>query len=234
MPLADVLSLKGPLSWFVWFLVLVVAMYFARVPAHRAIQTIMRGLYRGLRMTAISMNKAAENMSARNREVLLAAGRESAERVIEREFERIDAGVKRDLARVPCPQPAPERAGHQDGRGPSQEQGSAPHAARLGRRRREGRQHRLEGRSHGGPDPRGHSHLAQQGPEPGQGRLSQGDPGASPAPQGHDPLLAQSDSEPERDRQARSPACCSARRSSTATSTNTRTSSRRPTGRSGP
>ncbi len=101
MPLAEVFSLSGPVSWFIWFLVLVIAMYFARVPAHRAIQTIMRGLYKGLRMTATSLNKSAGTMSARNREVLLAAGREATERVIEREFERIDAGVKRDLSECP-------------------------------------------------------------------------------------------------------------------------------------
>lgn len=101
MPLADMLSLKGPVSWFIWFLVLVIAMYFARPQAHRVIQTIMRGLYRGLRMMAASLNKAAETMKARNREVLLAAGREAAERIVEREFERIDAGVKRDLSECP-------------------------------------------------------------------------------------------------------------------------------------
>ena len=38
---------------------------------------------------------------ARNREVLLAAGREAKERIIEREFERIDTAVRRDLAECP-------------------------------------------------------------------------------------------------------------------------------------
>jgi hypothetical protein len=38
----------------------------------------------------------------RNKEVLLAAGRESVERLIEREFQRVDAVVKRDLSGYPA------------------------------------------------------------------------------------------------------------------------------------
>jgi len=41
---------------------------------------------------------AEKNMAARNREVLLAAGREAKERVVEREFDRINATVCKDLS----------------------------------------------------------------------------------------------------------------------------------------
>ena len=44
---------------------------------------------------------AEQKLAARNREVLLAAGREAKERIIEREFERIDASVRRDLSECP-------------------------------------------------------------------------------------------------------------------------------------
>ena len=102
MPLADMISLKGSVyAWVLWAVFLIIAMYFARVPAHRAIQTITRGFHKGFRLTARSLMHAAHNMTQRNREVLLAAGREAAERVVEREFERIDAGVRRDLSECP-------------------------------------------------------------------------------------------------------------------------------------
>jgi len=54
-------------------------------------------LHRALRLTARSILLAEDKLRARNREVLLAAGREAKERIIEREFERIDAAVRRDL-----------------------------------------------------------------------------------------------------------------------------------------
>jgi hypothetical protein len=84
-----------------WFVVLALAMYFARLPAHRAILSLARALHRAFRLTARSVLLAEAKLKARNREVLLAAGREAKERIIEREFERIDAAVRRDLGECP-------------------------------------------------------------------------------------------------------------------------------------
>jgi hypothetical protein len=101
MQLADAFSLNSPASWVLWFVVLTLAMYFARIPAHRVILTLTRAVYRALRMASRSVLHAAEKLVLRNKEVLLAAGREAAERIVEREFERVDAGVRRDLSECP-------------------------------------------------------------------------------------------------------------------------------------
>jgi hypothetical protein len=101
MQLADLHVLNSPLAWLLWFVVLAVAMYFARLPAHRMLLSLARALHRTLRLCARSVLLAEQRLQARNREVLLAAGREAKERIIEREFERIDAQVRRDLAECP-------------------------------------------------------------------------------------------------------------------------------------
>jgi len=55
-----------------------------------------------MRLSARAVMRAEVRLNERNREVLLAQGREAAERIIEREFERIDATVRRDLAEYPA------------------------------------------------------------------------------------------------------------------------------------
>jgi hypothetical protein len=101
MSFADLYVLNSPVAWLLWFVVLTLAMYFARWPAHRTILSLARALHRAMRLTARSLLLLQEQLQARNREVLLAAGREAKERIIEREFERIDAAVRRDLAECP-------------------------------------------------------------------------------------------------------------------------------------
>ncbi|HEX5794401.1 MAG TPA: hypothetical protein VFY19_01065, partial [Geminicoccaceae bacterium] len=101
MPYSDLYVLSSPAAWLLWFVVLTVAMYFARLPAHRTIASLARALHRAMRLTARSLLLLEERLQARNREVLLAAGREAKERIIEREFERIDTAVRRDLAECP-------------------------------------------------------------------------------------------------------------------------------------
>ena len=93
--------LDSPAAWVLWFVVLAVAMYFARTPAHRAILSLTRALHQSARLATHSLRLAEQKLAARNREVLLAAGREAKERIIEREFERIDASVRRDLSECP-------------------------------------------------------------------------------------------------------------------------------------
>jgi hypothetical protein len=78
------------------------ALYFTRVPAHRAIRSLSRVLQNATRLAASSLMHADRRLELRNREVLLAAGREEAERIIEREFERVEAVVHRDVAGIPA------------------------------------------------------------------------------------------------------------------------------------
>jgi hypothetical protein len=58
-------------------------------------------LARGLRVAAYSVIRAQESLGARNRQVLLAAGREAKERIVEREFARVADTVRKDLAGYP-------------------------------------------------------------------------------------------------------------------------------------
>jgi hypothetical protein len=88
-------------SAFVWFLLAVAILYFARRTAHQAIRTASGALSRGLRIAAHSVSHAEARLAERNREVLLAAGREAKERIIEREFARVGETVRKDLANYP-------------------------------------------------------------------------------------------------------------------------------------
>jgi len=80
---------------------LVVALYFARRTAHQAIRAISGAFGRGLRLASYSVARGEERLAARNRDVLLAAGREAKERIIEREFVRVGDTVRKDLANYP-------------------------------------------------------------------------------------------------------------------------------------
>jgi hypothetical protein len=55
-----------------------------------------------MRLSTSAVARSESWMLQRNKDVLLAQGREAAERMIEREFERIDATVRRDLAEYPA------------------------------------------------------------------------------------------------------------------------------------
>ncbi len=88
-------------SGLIWFLALTVGLYLARTPMHQAIKSSTRVLHNAFRLSAISVLHAERKLGERNREVLLSAGRDAAERIIEREIERMDATVRRDLAEYP-------------------------------------------------------------------------------------------------------------------------------------
>ncbi|MDH5570625.1 MAG: hypothetical protein OEY89_02605 [Gammaproteobacteria bacterium] len=89
------------LSGFAWFIILTIALYIARIHAHKAIQSVCRVFHLAMRLTAQSVMRAEKRMIDRNKEVLLSQGQEAAERIIEREFHRIDATVQRDLSEYP-------------------------------------------------------------------------------------------------------------------------------------
>ncbi len=88
-------------SALIWFVALTVLLYIARTPAHHAISSLCRVLHTAFRLSSRSVLHAEKRLAVRNREVLLGYGREAAERVIEREIERMDATVRRDLAEYP-------------------------------------------------------------------------------------------------------------------------------------
>ena len=90
------------LSGMIWFVLLALVLYIAREPAHKAINSLSHVLHNALRLSAKSVLRAEQWMMQRNKEVLLAQGREAAERMIEREFDRIEATVRRDLAEYPA------------------------------------------------------------------------------------------------------------------------------------
>ena len=80
----------------------VLVMYFARLPAHLAINSMSRVLYNAMRLSARAVMGAEATLNQRNREVLLEQGREAVERIIEREFDRVDGTVRRDLSGYPA------------------------------------------------------------------------------------------------------------------------------------
>jgi hypothetical protein len=89
------------LSVILWLVFLVVALYLARRTAHQAITSLCAAVSNGLRLASHSVSHAEERLAARNRDVLLAQGREAKERVVEREFVRVADAVRKDLANYP-------------------------------------------------------------------------------------------------------------------------------------
>lgn len=90
------------LSTLIWVIVLIALAYLARKPVHLAVHSFSRLLNHALKLAASSIMLGAHKLQERNREVLLAAGREAAEHLVEREFERVDDAVRRDLAEYPA------------------------------------------------------------------------------------------------------------------------------------
>jgi hypothetical protein len=90
------------LSALIWFFIISAVLYFARLPAKKYILAFSEVLHNALRLAANSVNSADFRLQARNREVLLEAGREASERLIEREFERVENSVTNDLAQYPA------------------------------------------------------------------------------------------------------------------------------------
>jgi hypothetical protein len=88
-------------SAVIWIVVLIAVLYLARHTAHQAIRTATGALSHGLRLASHSVTHAEVRLAERNREVLLGAGRESKERVVEREFARVGDTVRKDLANYP-------------------------------------------------------------------------------------------------------------------------------------
>jgi hypothetical protein len=88
-------------SALIWFVLAVIALFFARHTAHQAIRAFTSAMARGLRLASHSVANGEKRLAARNRDVLLSAGREAKERIVEREFDRISDSVRKDLTNYP-------------------------------------------------------------------------------------------------------------------------------------
>jgi hypothetical protein len=85
----------------IWAALCIALLYLARKPAHHSIRSVCRLIKSGFRFAARAVRQLEKTLAQRNREVLLAAGQETSERMLEREFHRINAVVSRDLSGYP-------------------------------------------------------------------------------------------------------------------------------------
>ncbi len=90
------------IAGLIWFVGISIILFLARVPAQKYLLALAEVMHNAMRLTARTVMSAEKKLQARNREVLLEAGREAAERQIEREFERVENSVTRDLAQYPA------------------------------------------------------------------------------------------------------------------------------------
>ena len=88
-------------SLLVWILVALIAFYLARKPFHRSVMSFGRIIRNAMRLTANSLLLAEKNLVRRNGEVLMASGLDQAERLVEREFDRLSNTVSRNLEACP-------------------------------------------------------------------------------------------------------------------------------------
>ncbi len=85
------------LSILIWIFALLMALYLARKSFYKTIQALTRVINNAMRLTAASVLIAEKRLIKRNREVLMAKGLEIAERNLEREFDRINTAVMRNI-----------------------------------------------------------------------------------------------------------------------------------------
>jgi len=85
-------------SALLWIVLIVAALYLIRGTAHKTIHAAAHALHRSFKVASKAVTRSELKLAERNRDVLLAAGREAKERIIEREFDRINETVRKDLA----------------------------------------------------------------------------------------------------------------------------------------
>jgi hypothetical protein len=93
---------QSPLALIVLALAAITIMYLGRSAAHAAIRAFAAALRNLLELAATAVTTAHGRLVQRNREVLLEMGREQAERLVEREFQRVAAVVERDISGYPA------------------------------------------------------------------------------------------------------------------------------------
>jgi ABC-type multidrug transport system fused ATPase/permease subunit len=88
-------------SALLWVVLTMAVLYLARGSAHHVLQTLCQALHDILTLGVQAITATEKKLLQRNHEVLLAAGREAKERIVEREFVRIGDSVHKDLAGYP-------------------------------------------------------------------------------------------------------------------------------------
>ncbi len=83
------------------WVVALISLYLARNPVHTAITVLSIAISRPFRIGSHYLRRGAEDLRLRNQTVLVAQGKEDVGQRIEREFERVDAVVRRDLQGFP-------------------------------------------------------------------------------------------------------------------------------------
>ena len=102
--LADILYIwsdSEAVSVAVWLVLAMTVLYLGRPHAHNLFQSTGRAIRGSFRLAGRSIRQLEDRVRQRNLDVLLANGREEAEKAIEREFTRVNAIVNRDLGQYP-------------------------------------------------------------------------------------------------------------------------------------
>jgi hypothetical protein len=89
-------------SLAIWLVLVITLLYLGRPHAHQLLRGTGRAIYGSLRLAAAGIRGLEERVAVRNRDVLLAMGREASEKAIEREFTRVNAIIERDLSHYPA------------------------------------------------------------------------------------------------------------------------------------
>ncbi len=89
------------LSISIWFALIVFALYLGRNQAHQVFRSTGRVIFTSLRVWSLTLHKLEQKLVKRNREILINEGTKASEKAIEREFERVNDLVKRDLSQYP-------------------------------------------------------------------------------------------------------------------------------------
>ena len=105
MTFSEIMSIWWPeqsgVSALIWLCIVVLLMWMARTPAHKTIRSFSLVIRNAMRMAAHAVTALEKRLLERNREVLLTTGLEETERYIEREFQRVEDIVTRDMAGYP-------------------------------------------------------------------------------------------------------------------------------------
>jgi hypothetical protein len=93
---------KTPMGLALFAVAAIIVLYLGRSAAHGAVRSLCEILEKSLTTLARLLMSSHDRLAQRNREVLLAMGRDNTERLIEREFERVHSTVARDLSGYPA------------------------------------------------------------------------------------------------------------------------------------
>jgi len=91
-------------SVVIWAVLIILAMYLGRQSGHRFISSITGLLNTAFKVTSDTLTGFEQNIVKRNKQVILHEGKLSTERLIEREFHRVNSLVALDLSGYPAVQ----------------------------------------------------------------------------------------------------------------------------------